>query len=161
MRRFVQLIEIQITRLETNENPGEFVNGSEILESSFCFLRRLSDEATLVCERFIYASGLRFIETLCALFPLNVELLSNMNGFLRNVAQISSLRSSLYQIDIVSLMQAHLVQMPIEVSFPAATVLIHLIVDQSFEQINLTLCQQIRDSILRWPRQKKSLHVYK
>lgn len=175
IKRLLQLIERQIDRLQsvqdpTNQNSVDldlFVHDSHQLTSDdtlrFCLslLWNLTDENPIVCEIFIHSMGLQLFQRLLNLFASDSIVLTKIVGLFSNIAEVSQLKDHLYSIEIIPLMQRYLTESVIDVAFSAAAILSHLLIEQTDDQINWDLCEQMRDVISSWPNPHSNLVTYR
>jgi hypothetical protein len=187
LTRLLQLIEQQIDRLQTiqiSENQQAVIahndqsqqslndidmilNNSQQLTSDdtlrFCLslLWNLTDENAMVGESFIQSMGLQLFQRLFHLFASDTIVLTKIVGLLSNIAEVPHLKPCLYSIDIISLMQKYMMEAILDVAFSATGVLAHLLYEQTDDEINLELCQQMRETILSWQNPHTNMVTYR
>ncbi|CAF1056271.1 unnamed protein product [Rotaria sp. Silwood1] len=184
LKRLIQLIEQQIDRLQAiqlNQNQQAHneqnqqtltdiditLNHSQQLTSDdtlrFCLslLWNLTDENGIVCENFIKSMGLQLFQRLLNLFSTDTIVLTKIVGLLSNIAEVSHLKIYLYSIDIIPLMQKYLTEAILDVAFSAVGILAHLLYEQNDNEINLELCQQMRETIVSWQKPHTNMVTYR
>jgi hypothetical protein len=186
LQPLLQLIEQQIDRLQTiqltqrqqalqqNDSTQQDFNEHDLLSNHqspltgddtlrFCLslLWNLTDENPIVCERFIHSMGLHLFQRLLNLFASDSIVLTKIVGLLSNIAEVSHLRIYLYSIDIIPLMRRFLTDSILDIAFSAAGILAHLLYEQIDHEINLELCQQMRDAILKWQNPETNMVTYR
>ena len=175
IKRLLHLVERQIDRLQSVQDPSHqgiheidlLIHDSHQLTSDdtlrFCLslLWNLTDENPLVCEIFIHSMGLQLFQRLLNLFASDSIVLTKIVGLLSNIGEVSQLKSHLYSIDIIPLMQRYLTESVIDVAFSAAAILCHLFIEQTDDQINWDLCEQLREVILSWQNPHSNMVTYR
>jgi hypothetical protein len=183
LQRLLQLIEQQIDRLQTIQvNQNQQINDqsqqelndiNNILDNNqqltgddtllFCLslLWNLTDENPIVCERFINSMGLELFQRLIHLFSLDTIVLTKIVGLLSNISEVSHLRIYLYSIHIVPLMQRFLTDGIIDIAFSAAGILAHLLFEQINHEVDMELCQYMRNAILKWQNPDTNMVTYR
>ncbi|CAF1291380.1 unnamed protein product [Rotaria sordida] len=187
LKRLLQLIEQQIERLQTiqiNQNQQAHnvhndqtqqtlsdiditLNHTQQLTSDdtlrFCLslLWNLTDENAIVCENFIQSMGLQLFQRLLHLFSTDTIVLTKIVGLLSNIAEVSHLKIFLYSIDIIPLMQKYITEAILDVAFSAIGILAHLLYEQTDDEINLELCQQMRETIVSWQNPHTNMVTYR
>jgi hypothetical protein len=183
LQRLLQLIEQQIDRLQTmqisqyqqinNSSQQEFndidivinniqkLTGDDTLRFCLSLLWNLTDENPIVCERFIHSMGLQLFQRLIHLFSSDTIILTKIVGLLSNISEVSHLRIYLYSIDIIPLMQKFLTDGIIDIAFSAAGILAHLLLEQINHEVNIELCQYMRNAILKWKNPDTNMVTYR
>ena len=183
LQRLLQIIEQQIDRLQAVHNshnqqmndpvPADFhdvnldlndtqqLTGDDTLRFCLSLLWNLTDENPLVCERFIHSLGLQSFQRLMRLFASDTIVLTKIVGLLSNISEVSYLRIYLYSIDIIPLMQRFLIEGIIDIAFSAAGILAHLLLEQIDHEINMELCQQMRNAIVNWQNPDTNMVTYR
>lgn len=175
IKRLLYLIERQIDRLQSDQDPSHqpihdidhLIPNSHQLTSDdtlrFCLslLWNLTDENPIVCEIFIHSMGLPLFQRLLNLFASDSIVLTKILGLFTNIAEVSQLKNHLYSIEIFSLMQRYLSGSVVDIAFSAAAILCHLFTEQTDDQINWDLCEQMRDVILSWQNPHHNLVTYR
>ena len=183
LQRLLQLIEQQIDRLQAIQNSqnqqnndpiqGEFhdvnldlndsqqLTGDDTLRFCLSLLWNLTDENSLVCERFIHSLGLQSFQRLMRLFASDTIVLTKIVGLLSNISEVPYLRIYLYSIDIIPLMQQFLIDGIIDIAFSAAGILAHLLLEQIDREISKELCQQMRNAIISWQNPDTNMVTYR
>ncbi len=175
LQRLLQLIEQQIDRLqiiqihdplqqELNDlelNNIQQLTGDDTLRFCLSLLWNLTDENSIVCERFIHSMGLQLFQRLIHLFSSDTIILTKIVGLLSNISEVSYLRIYLYTIDIIPLMKKFLTDGIIDIAFSAAGILAHLLLEQIDEKTNIELCQYMRNAILKWQNPDSNMVTYR
>lgn len=187
LSRLLQLVEQQVERLQAmqiNQNPQGNVDHNEQVQQTisdiditvhntpqltsddtlrFCLslLWNLTDENSTVCENFIQSMGLQLFQKLFHLFSTDMIVLTKIVGLLSNIAEVPHLKTCLYSIDIIPLVQKYMSEGIIDIAFSAAGIIAHLLHDQADEEINLELCQQMRDAIVTWRSPHTNMVTYR
>ncbi len=183
LQRLLQLIEQQIDRLQTIQiNQNQQINdplhqdlndinlvlnntqqltGDDTLRFCLSLLWNLTDENAIVCERFIHSMGLQLFQRLIHLFASDTIILTKIVGLLSNISEVSHLRIYLYSIDIIPLMQKFLTDGIIDIAFSAAGILAHLLLEQINHEVNIELCQYMRNAILKWKNPDTNMVTYR
>jgi len=183
LQRLLQLIEQQIDRLHTmqlnsnqqindlaqqdlndpqiNLNPMLQLTGDDTLRFCLSLLWNLTDENPIVCERFIHSMGLQLFQRLIHLFSLDTIILTKIVGLLSNISEVAHLRVYLYSIDIIPLMQKFLTDGIIDIAFSAAGILANLLLEQIDREVNVDLCQYMRNAILKWQNPDTNMITYR
>ena len=137
------------------------LTGDDTLLFCLSLLWNLTDENPIVCERFIHSMGLQLFQRLIHLFSSDTIVLTKIVGLLSNISEVSHLRLYLYSIDIIPLMQKFLTDGIIDIAFSAAGILAHLLFDQINQEINMELCQYMRNAILKWQNPDTNMVTYR
>jgi hypothetical protein len=187
LKRLLQLVEQQIDRLQTmqlsqnqqaiivhNDQTQPALNDIDIVLNNpqqltsddtlrFCLslLWNLTDENSIVCENFIQSMGLELFHRLLHLFASDTIVLTKIVGLLSNIAEVSHLKVYLYSIDIIPLMQKFINEAVLDVAFSATGILAHLLYEQTDDEINLELCQQMTDAIQTWQNPHTNMVTYR
>jgi antitoxin component HigA of HigAB toxin-antitoxin module len=185
LKRVFQLIEQQIDHLQTTQlNQNQPIHNNDQFEQTvndidmvldhpqqltsddtlrFCLslLWNLTDENSIICESFIQSMGLQLFQRLLHLFASDTIVLTKVVGLLSNIAEVSHLKPYLYSIDIIPLMQKYIIESIIDVAFPAAGIIAHLLFEQTDDEINFDLCQLMRNAILSWQSPHLNMVTYK
>ncbi len=187
LKRLLQLIEQQIDRLQTmqttqnqqvvhvhNDQSQQTLNDIDVvLKNSqqltsddtlrFCLslLWNLTDENIIVCENFIQSMGLQLFQRLVHLFATDTIVLTKIVGLLSNIAEVSHLKIYLYSIDIIPLMQKYMMEAIPDIAFSATGILAHLLYEQTDEEINLEVCQLMREAIVTWQNPHTNMVTYR
>jgi hypothetical protein len=183
LQRLLQLIEQQIDRLQTIQisqnhqindpsqqelndidivlNNTQQLTGDDTLRFCLSLLWNLTDENPIVCERFIHSMGLQLFQRLIHLFSSDTIILTKIVGLLSNISEVSHLRIYLYSIDIIPLMQKFLIDGIIDIAFSAAGILAHLLFEQINHEVNIELCQYMRNAILKWQNPDTNMVTYR
>ncbi len=129
----------------------------------FCLslLWNLTDENACVCENFIQSGGLQLFQRLFNLFASDTIVLTKIVGLLSNIAEVSHLKIYLSSMDMISLMQKYMTEAILDVAFSATGILAHLLYEQTDDEINLELCQQMRETILSWQNPHTNMVTYR
>ncbi|CAM4747380.1 unnamed protein product [Rotaria magnacalcarata] len=168
----LQLIEHRVNRLQTMENiqnhaseqPLEhnpLLTGDETLRFCLSLLWNLTDENPIVCERFVHCNGLQLFQRLIHLFSTDTIILTKILGLLSNISEVSHLIMYLYSIEIIPLIQKFLTDAIIDIAFSAAGILAHLLFQQINHELNLELCQYMRNAILTWKNPDRNIVTYR
>jgi hypothetical protein len=184
LKRLLQLVEQQIDRLKTIQNQQVInphhdssqqtihdiditLNNPQQLTSDdtlrFCLslLWNLTDENTIVCERFLQSMGLDLSQRLLHLFTTDTIVLTKIVGLLSNIAEVSHLKTYLNSINIIPLMQKYVLEAIPDIAFSAMGILAHLFYEQTDEEIDYELCQQMREAIVTWQNPDTNLVTYR
>jgi len=165
LQRLLQLIEQQIDRLQiiqiNNMNIIQQLTGDDTLRFCLSLLWNLTDENSIVCERFIHSMGLQVFQRLIHLFSSDTIVLTKIVGLLSNISEVSHLRIYLYSIDIIPLMKRFLNDGIIDIAFSAAGILAHLLYEQINHDVNIELCQYMRNAILKWQNPDTNMVTYR
>jgi len=157
IKRLLYLIERQIDRLQNSHQ----LTSDDTLRFCLSLLWNLTDENPIVCEIFIHSMGLPLFQRLLNLFASDSIVLTKILGLFTNIAEVSQLKNHLYSIEIISLMQRYLSGSVVDIAFSAAAILCHLFTEQTDDQINWDLCEQMRDVILSWQNPHNNLVTYR
>ncbi|CAF4194744.1 unnamed protein product, partial [Adineta steineri] len=176
LQRLSQLIEQQIDRLQTmhisqnhqiNDTSDQELNdhqqltGDDTLRFCLSLLWNLTDENPIVCEHFIHSMGLQLYQRLIHLFSSDTIVLTKIVGLLSNISEVSHLRIYLYSIDIITLMQRFLTDGITDIAFSAGGILAHLLFEQVNHEINIELCENMRNAILKWQNPDTNMVTYR
>ena len=105
--------------------------------------------------------GLQLFQRLIHLFSSDTIVLTKIVGLLSNISEVSHLRIYLYSIDIIPLMQRFLNDGIIDIAFSAAGILAHLLLEQINHEVNIELCQYMRNAILKWQNPDSNMVTYR
>ncbi|CAF0960409.1 unnamed protein product [Adineta steineri] len=179
-----QLIEQQIDRLQTMlitqnqqlilphndqtindidivlHNPQQLTS-DDTLRFCLSLLWNLTDENAIVCEHFIQSLGLELFQRLLHLFSTDTIVLTKIVGLLSNIAEVSHLKVYLYPVDIISLMKKYIDEAILDIAFSATGILAQLLYDQTDDEINFELCDQMRDAIIKWQNPHSNMVTYR
>jgi hypothetical protein len=180
LKRLLQLIEQQIDRLQTNQitqvndqsqqmihdidiilNNPQQLTSDDTLRFCLSLLWNLTDENPIVCEGFIHSMGLDLFQRLLHLFTTDNIVLTKIVGLLSNIAEVSHLKTYLYSINIIPLMQKYVIEAIPDIAFSAMGILAHLFYEQSEEDIDYELCQQMREAIVTWQNPDTNMVTYR
>ncbi len=181
LQRLLQLIEQQIDRLQTIQitqnqqindplqqeindlelNNTQQLTGDDTLRFCLSLLWNLTDENPIVCEHFIHSMGLQLFQRLIHLFSSDTIVLTKIVGLLSNISEVSYLRMYLYANDIIPLMRRFLTDGIIDIAFSAAGTLAHLLLEQIDHEMNMELCQHMRNTILKWQNPDSNMVTYR
>ncbi len=181
LQRLLQLIEQQIDRLQTIQitqnqqindplqqeindlelNNTQQLTGDDTLRFCLSLLWNLTDENPIVCEHFIHSMGLQLFQRLIHLFSSDTIVLTKIVGLLSNISEVSYLRIYLYANDIIPLMRRFLTDGIIDIAFSAAGTLAHLLLEQIDHEMNMELCQHMRNTILKWQNPDSNMVTYR
>jgi hypothetical protein len=141
-------------------NPQQLTS-DDTLRFCLSLLWNLTDENKIVCENFIQSMGLQLSKRILHLFATDTIVLTKIVGLLSNVAEVSHLKIYLYSIDIIPLMQKFINEAVLDVAFSATGILAHLLYEQTDDEINLELCQQMTDAIKTWQNPHTNMVTYR
>ncbi|CAM2719778.1 unnamed protein product [Rotaria socialis] len=187
LKRLLQLMDQQVDRLQSmhiNQNQQGLIGPTDETQQTqididmtlnhpqqltsddtlrFCLslLWNLTDENPIVCENFIQSMGLQLFQRLLHLFSSDTIVLTKIVGLLSNIAEVSHLKMYLYSIDIIPLMRKYINEAIIDVAFSAGGILAHLLYGQVDDEINVELCQQMRDAIVTWQHPHTNMVTYR
>jgi hypothetical protein len=186
LQRLLQLIEQQIGRLQTaqltqqqqviqlDESAQQEINeleplvnqppaltGDDTLRFCLSLLWNLTDENSVVCERFIHSTGLHLFQRILNLFASDTIVLTKIVGLLSNISEVFHLRIYLYSIDIIPLMRRFLSDSILDIAFSAAGILAHLLYEQADREVNDELCRHMRDAICKWQNPETNMVTYR
>lgn len=142
-------------------NPQSQLTGDDTLRFCLSLLWNLTDENPIVCERFIHSMGLHLFQRLLTLFATDSIVITKIVGLLSNIAEVAHLRTYLYSIDIIPLMRRFLASSTLDIAFSAAGILCHLLYEQAEHEVNEDLCQQIRETIIKWQNPETNMITYR
>ncbi|CAF3632366.1 unnamed protein product [Rotaria socialis] len=174
----LQLIEHQVNRLQAMQNIQNHASeqplnhnlllnndlqltGDDTLRFCLSLLWNLTDENPIVCERFVHSNGLQLFQRLIHLFSTDTIILTKILGVLSNISEVSHLIMCLYSIDIIPLIQKFLTDAIIDIAFSAAGILAHLLFQQINRELNLELCQYMKNAILKWQNPDRNIITYR
>lgn len=174
IKRLLYLIERQIDRLQLAQDPmhemdvhhhhhhhSDHLTSDDTLRFSLSLLWNLTDENPMVGEVFIHSMGLQLYQRLSTLFATDNIILTKIVGLFSNIAEVSHLKIHLYSIEIIPLIQRYLTESIIDVSFSSAAILCHLLIEQTDDQIDWDLCEQMREVILSWKNPHQNIVTYR
>jgi hypothetical protein len=105
--------------------------------------------------------GLQLFQRLVHLFATDTIVLTKIVGLLSNIAEVSHLKIYLYSIDIIPLMQKYMMEAIPDIAFSATGILAHLLYEQTDEEINLEVCQLMREAIVTWQNPHTKMVTYR
>jgi hypothetical protein len=142
-------------------NNSQQLTSDDTLRFCLSLLWNLTDENITVCENFIQSMGLQLFQRLVHLFATDTIVLTKIVGLLSNIAEVSHLKIYLYSIDIIPLMQKYMMEAIPDIAFSATGILAHLLYEQTDEEINLEVCQLMREAIVAWQNPHTNMVTYR